>query len=84
MEYLEQGKTDKKTSKLTGKSASKLVSKSKNKMKNKPSENEILEYCKTPRTLKEITSYFGFKDVDTFKNNYLKSLLEKELLRMIR
>ena len=31
---------------------------------------------------KEITEYFGYKDVYKFKNNYINKLLEENKLRM--
>lgn len=61
-----------KSSKLESKKSSKLV----------VSEHQILELCKTEKSLKEITEYFGYKDVYKFKNNYINKLLEENKLRM--
>ena len=60
-------KTDKKTTKKT---------------KTKPQEKDILDFCKDAKTLKEITSNFGFKDIATFKKNYINPLLENGLLQL--
>ncbi len=46
------------------------------------SEQQILELCKTEKSLKEITEYFGYKDVYKFKNNYINKLLEENKLKM--
>ena len=64
-------KTDKKTNKKTDK-----------KIRIKPKENQILTFCKEEKSLKEIMTYFGFKDVATFKKNYINPLLEKGSLRL--
>ena len=61
-----------KSSKLGSKKSSKLA----------VSEEQILEQCKTEKTLKEIAHHFGYKDVYKFKNNYINSLLEKNKLQM--
>lgn len=55
---------------------------SKKSSKKAVSEDQILELCKTEKSLKEIADYFGYKDVYKFKNNYLKSLLQREKLKM--
>ena len=60
-------KTDKKTTK---------------KIKVKPQEKDVLNFCKDAKTLKEITTYFGFKDISTFKKNYINPLLEKGTLQL--
>ena len=68
MEYLgqtEQEKLNAKIEKSSKKSSKKSVS-----------EEIILQLCKTEKSLKEITEYFGYKDVYKFKNNYLKPLLD--------
>ena len=69
-EYDDTAKT--KSSKLGSKKSSKLS----------VSEQQILELCKTEKSLKEITEYFGYKDVYKFKNNYINKLLEKNKLQM--
>ena len=69
-EYDNTAKT--KSSKLGSKKSSKLA----------VSEHQILELCKTEKSLKEITEYFGYKDVYKFKNNYINKLLEENKLRM--
>ena len=68
-------KTDKKTIKKTDKKTTK-------KIKIKPQEKDILSFCKEAKTLKEITSNFGFKDIATFKKNYINPLLEKGDLKL--
>ena len=45
-------------------------------------EEKILEFCKEARTAKEIAQYCGYKGVDRFKRNYLKTLLEQEKIEM--
>ena len=69
-EYDDTAKT--KSSKLGSKKSSKLA----------VSEQQILELCKTEKSLKEITEYFGYKDVYKFKNNYINKLLEENKLKM--
>lgn len=69
-EYDDTAKT--KSSKLGSKKSSKLA----------VSEQQILELCKTEKSLKEITGYFGYKDVYKFKNNYINKLLEENKLKM--
>ena len=61
-----------KSSKLGSKKSSKLA----------VSEKQILELCKTEKSLKEIAQHFGYKDVYKFKNNYINSLLEQNKLQM--
>ena len=61
-----------KSSKLGSKKSSKLA----------VSEEQILELCKTEKSLKEIAQHFGYKDVYKFKNNYINSLLEQNKLQM--
>ena len=61
-----------KSSKLGSKKSSKLA----------VSEQQILELCKTEKSLKEITEHFGYKDVYKFKNNYINKLLEENKLKM--
>ena len=69
-EYNDTAKTE--SSKLGSKKSSKLA----------VSEQQILELCKTEKSLKEITKYFGYKDVYKFKNNYINKLLEQNKLKM--
>ena len=68
-------KTDKKATKKTDKKTTK-------KIKVKPQEKDVLNFCKDAKTLKEITTYFGFKDIATFKKNYINPLLEKGTLQL--
>ena len=82
LEYLgqtEQDKTDKKTNIKTN---IKTDKKTNIKLKVKPQEKDILNYCKEPRTLKEICYKFGFKDTRTFKKNYLNNLIDTGVLGM--
>ncbi len=48
--------------------------------KNIIQENLILNYCNKPRSLKEITSYFGFKSLRNFKKNYINPLISNSRL----
>lgn len=78
LEYLgqtKQNKTDKKTNIKTDK-------KTNIKAKTKPQEKDILNYCKEPKSLKEICNKFGFKDTRTFKKNYLNNLIDNGILQM--
>ena len=69
----EYGDTAKvKSSKLGSKKSSKLA----------VSEEQILELCKTEKSLKEIVQHFGYKDVYKFKNNYINKLLKENKLIM--
>ena len=61
-----------KSSKLGSKKSSKLA----------VSEQQILELCKTEKSLKEITEHFGYKDVYKFKNKYINQLLKQNKLKM--
>ena len=61
-----------KSSKLGSKKSSKLA----------VSEEQILELCKTEKSLKEIAQHFGYKDVYKFKNNYINPLLEQNKIQM--
>ena len=45
-------------------------------------EEEILKLCQNERSLKEITEYFGYKDVYKFKNKYINQLLKQNKLKM--
>ena len=69
-EYEDTAKT--KSSKLGSKKSSKKA----------VSEEQILELCKTEKSLKEIVEYFGYKDVYKFKNSYINPLLEENKLQM--
>ena len=76
-------KTDKKTTKKTDKKTTKKTDKkTTKKIKVKPQEKDVLNFCKDAKTLKEITTYFGFKDISTFKKNYINPLLEKGTLQL--
>ena len=53
----------------------------------KPNKKEekielILEFCKVPRSVKEIMEYIGLKHRPTFIYNYLNPLLEQEKIKM--
>ena len=65
------------TAKIKG---SKLGSKKSSKLA--VSEQQILELCKTEKSLKEITEHFGYRDVYKFKNNYINKLLKENKLKM--
>ena len=69
-EYEDTAKT--KSSKLGSKKSSKLA----------VSEEQILQLCKTEKSLKEIAQHFGYKDVYKFKNNYINKLIEEDKLEM--
>jgi predicted HTH transcriptional regulator len=45
-------------------------------------EKVILDFCKEPKTLKEIIEYFGYKNARRFRENYINALLEQEKLEM--
>lgn len=45
-------------------------------------KDDILELCNTGKSLKEITEYFGYKDIYKFKNSYINPLLKDEKLQM--
>ena len=60
----------------------KIDKKTTKKIKTKPQEKDILNFCKEAKTLKEITSNLGFKDISTFKKNYINPLLEKGNLQL--
>ena len=62
----------KKSSKKGSKKSSKLV----------VGEKEILDYCQTEKSLKEIAKHFGYKDIYKFKNNYINNLLATNKLKM--
>lgn len=69
-EYEDTAKT--KSNKLGSKKSSKLA----------VSEEQILQLCKTEKSLKEIAQHFGYKDVYKFKNNYINKLIEQDKLQM--
>ena len=76
-------KTDKKTTKKTDKKTTKKTDKkTTKKMKTKPQEKDILSFCKEAKTLREIAEHFGFKDIATFRKNYLNSLIENNKIKM--
>lgn len=54
----------------------------KNTKKIKPQEKDIIQFCKDAKSLKEIANKFGFKDITTFKKNYINLLLEKDTLQL--
>lgn len=42
----------------------------------------LLDYCKTPKSLREIMEKFGFKQRINFKNKYINPLIEKDKLAL--
>ncbi len=44
--------------------------------------NLILEFCETPRSVKEIMEYIGLRHRPTFVYDYLKPLLDNQKLQM--
>ncbi len=48
----------------------------------KLSEKAILEYCITPRSLKEIAKKFEYKNIRNFRERYINPLLENGKLKM--
>lgn len=40
-------------------------------------KDTILEYCKEPRSKKEIAEYCGYRDVRSFASGYLRPLLDE-------
>ncbi len=59
-----------------------LLKGSKKSSKLAVSKEQILELCKTEKSLKEIAEHFGYKDVYKFKNNYINELLNEHKLEM--
>lgn len=45
-------------------------------------QNRILEYCKEPKSKKDITAFLGYRDAKSFAKNHLKPLLQSGKLRM--
>ena len=45
-------------------------------------QDKILEFCKQPRTAKEIMKLMGLKHRESFYKKYLNPLLKKKLLLM--
>ena len=45
-------------------------------------EEEIIRYCKSPRTREELASHFGFESVGYFLSEYVMPLVERGRLRM--
>jgi len=44
--------------------------------------NEIINFCKNPKTTKEIMEFAGIKHREYFRSEILKPLLAKKLLKM--
>ena len=44
--------------------------------------NAIIEYCKEPKTRKEIQEHIGLKDRAYFQTNILNNLIEKGIIEM--
>lgn len=42
----------------------------------------LLDYCKTPKSLREIMEKFGFKQRINFKSKYINPLIEKDKLAL--
>lgn len=55
-----------------------------NEMKEKQTthQDKILEFCKEPKTTKEIMAYLGLKDRRNFYLKYMRPLLDSGELRM--
>lgn len=68
-----------KTDKITNKKTDKITTK---KIKTKPQEKDILSFCGEAKTLREIAEHFGFKDIATFRKNYLNNLIENDKIKM--
>ena len=45
-------------------------------------EKKILEFCVSEKTAKEIAEFCGYKGIDRFKRNYLKTLLVQNKIKM--
>jgi ATP-dependent DNA helicase RecG len=55
--------------------------KNRTSLKQRPDKlRKILKFCSSPKPLKEIMDYMNLKHRETFINNYLKPLLNEELL----
>jgi ATP-dependent DNA helicase RecG len=50
--------------------------------KERISNTAILDFCKTPRTRNEISSYFGITSISYLVKNYLMPLADKGLLKL--
>lgn len=46
----------------------------------KVTEKAIIEFCDTPKSLKEIIDYFGYKNVRGFREKYINILLKENKL----
>ena len=44
--------------------------------------DKILEFCHKPRSKKEIMEYCGYKNSKKFTKNYLRPLLDNNMLQM--
>ena len=47
-----------------------------------PDKLNVLKFCTAPRTIREMLSYVGLRDRETFMSNYLHPLLREKLLAM--
>jgi len=45
--------------------------------KNEITEGAIIQFCKEPKSLKEITNYFGYKSVRGFREKYINHIMEE-------
>ena len=52
------------------------------KITRKVSDTSILEYCKNEKTIREIAQKFGYKNIRSFRERYIKPLLENKKLKM--
>lgn len=72
-ENINEEKSSKKGSKKSSKEIDKIS----------VSTEAILKICETEKSLKEITQYFGYKDIYKFKKNHINTLIEQGKLQMI-
>lgn len=49
--------------------------------KSQITEEAIIEFCREPKSLKEITNYFGYKNVRGFREKYINQMLKSKKLR---
>ena len=45
-------------------------------------ENAILEFCKEPKSLKEIIGFFGYKNARNFREKYIVPLVKEGKMKM--
>lgn len=49
--------------------------------KNETIQEDIINFCKEPKSLKEIANFFGYKNVRGFREKYINMLLENKKLK---